>query len=85
MEKLRQWILREAEVLGPEFLRVDGILNHRIEPGFIELVGFGFVIEKVFARGRDALQRFDVPVTTLAPILAMNAENGTIEFAEERA
>lgn len=191
MEKLREWILREAEVLGPEFLRVDGILNHRIDPCFIELVGdllsarfvelgatcvltaeaagnivayelarrlgiralyakkgkaatmirpivrtvisptkgtrtelavssdylsvadrvivvddflyqghtsatladmvlesggelvgFGFVIEKVFARGRDVLQRFGVPVTTLAPILSMNPESGAIEFAE---
>ena len=39
MERLREWISREAEVLGPEFLRVDGILNHRIDPAFISLVG----------------------------------------------
>ncbi|MFC2078518.1 xanthine phosphoribosyltransferase [Candidatus Bipolaricaulota bacterium] len=193
MDKLQEWIVREAEVLGPEFLRVDGILNHRIDPGFIalvgerlavrfatsaancvltaeaagnivayelarrlgiralyakkgkaatmirpivrtvisptkgtetelaissdyigsqdrvivvddflyrghtsgtlgemviesgaELVGFGFVIEKLFARGRDTLRHFDVPIVTLAPIESMNPEDGTIVFAEDR-
>ncbi|MCK5584541.1 xanthine phosphoribosyltransferase [Candidatus Bipolaricaulota bacterium] len=192
MERLREWISREAEVLGPEFLRVDGILNHRIDPAFIslvgeqlaarfsqssatcvltaeaagnivayelarrlgicalyakkgkastmirpivrtvisptkgtktelaisadylctqdriivvddflyqghtsaaladmvieagaKLVGFGFVIEKVFANGRDALKCFDVPIATLAPIESMNPEDGTIVFAED--
>lgn len=189
MEELREWICREAEVLGPEFLRVDGILNHRIDPKFIALVGeqlaarfcqaeatcvltaeaagnivayelarrlgisalyakkgkastmihplvrmvvsptkgtntelaisadylcvqdriivvddflyqghtsaaladmmieagarlVGFVIEKTFANGRDALQRFGVPIETLAPIESMNQEQGTIMFAE---
>lgn len=191
MEKLREWIVREAEVLGPEFLRVDGILNHGIDPGFIQLVGellesrfagcgatciltaeaagnivayelarrlgvralyakkgkaatmtrpitrtvvsptkgtqtelaissdylgagdrvivvddflyqgqtsstladmvvesgaqlagFGFVIEKVFAQGRDALLRYGVPIWALAPIQSMDAERGTIEFAK---
>jgi len=194
VEKLREWILREAEVLGPEFLRVDSILNHRIDPAFIslvgeqlaarfsesaatcvltaeaagniiayelarrlgiralyakkgkastmirplvrtvisptkgtetelaisadylspqdrvivvddflyqghtsatladmvieasaELIGFGFVIEKTFANGRDALRRFDVPIATLAPIESMNPEDGTIVFAEDPA
>lgn len=193
MQKLREWIIREAEVLGPEFLRVDGILNHRIDPAFIslvgeqlvarfsesaatcvltaeaagnivayelarrlgiralyakkgkastmirpivravisptkgketelaisadylssqdrvlvvddflyqghtsatladmvieagaELVGFGFVIEKTFANGRDALRRFDVPIAALALIESMNPEEGTIVFVEDR-
>jgi len=191
VDKLQQWILRKAEVLGPEFLRVDGILNHQIDPVFISLVGeqlaaqfscvkancvltaeaagnivayelarrlgiralyakkgkaatmirpivrtvisptkgtktelaisadylgpedrvivvddflyqghtssiladmvleaggtlvgFGFVIEKTFAHGRDALQRFGVPIASLAPIESMNPEKGTIKFAE---
>ena len=194
VEKLREWITREAEVLGSEFLRVDGILNHRIDPAFIalvgeqlaarfsqsaancvltaeaagnivahelarrldiralyakkgkastmlrpivrtvisptkatkielaisadylgprervivvddflyqghtsatladmviesgaDLVGFGFVIEKTFAHGRAALQRFGVPIVTLAPIESMNPEDGTIVFAEDSA
>jgi len=38
---LREWIKREGRVLGPEFLRVDGILNHRIDPAFISAVGEG--------------------------------------------
>jgi len=38
---IRAWIEREGRVLGPEFLRVDGFLNHRIAPGFIEAVGEG--------------------------------------------
>jgi xanthine phosphoribosyltransferase len=193
VESLREWILREAEVLGPEFLRVDGILNHRVDPVFIslvgeqlaaqfsgsaancvltaeaagnivayelarrlgiralyakkgkastmirpivrtvvsptkgtktelaisadyldsgdrvivvddflyqghtsatlaemviaagaELVGFGFVIEKTFAHGRNALQRFGVPIVSLAPIESMNPEDGTIVFVEDR-
>ena len=191
MEKLREWIIREAEVLGPEFLRVDGILNHRIDPAFIslvgeqlaarfsgreancvltaeaagnivayelarrldisalyakkgkaatmirpivrtvisptkgsetelaissdylgphdrvivvddflyqghtsatladmvleaggELVGFGFVIEKTFAHGRDALKRFGVPIASLAAIQSMDPEDGSIVFTE---
>jgi len=191
MERLRNWIAREAEVLGPEFVRVDGILNHRIEPRFIELIGeglasafrgtnvscvltaeaagnivayelarrlgvralyakkgdaatmirpisrtvtsptkgtttqlsicseylgdgdravivddflfrgntsaaladlvaisgaslvaFGFVIEKAFAGGRGALERFGVPIISLAVIESMDPENGTITFAE---
>lgn len=36
---LQDWIRREGTVLGPEFLRVDGFLNHRINPRFIEEVG----------------------------------------------
>ncbi len=191
MERLQDWIRREAQVLGPEFLRVDGILNHRIEPAFIALVGeqlaaqfkdldanciltaeaagnivayelarrlgvralyakkgkastmirpiartvvsptkgtrtelalsrdyldsdarviivddflyqgltsatlaemvmdaggtlvgFGFVIEKTFARGRVPLQRFGVPIVSLAAIESMNPENGSIVFAD---
>ncbi len=194
MEKLQEWIIREAEVLGPDFLRVDGILNHRIDPAFIslvgeqlaaqfsgavancvltaeaagnivayelarrlciyalyakkgkastmirpivrtvvsptkgtktelaisadylsaqdrvivvddflyqghtsatladmvieaggEIVGFGFVIEKTFAHGRDALQRFGAPIVSLAPIESMNPEDGTIVFAEDQS
>ena len=194
MKELRAWILREAEVLGPEFLRVDSILNHRIDPAFIvlvgdalaarfaghhatcvltaeaagnivayelarrlgiralyakkgkaatmirpivrtvisptkgvrtelsisadylgprdrvivvddflyqghtsatladmvvesgaDLLGFGFVIEKTFAHGRNALTRFGVPIVTLAPIDSMNPEDGSIVFAEDPA
>jgi xanthine phosphoribosyltransferase len=192
VEVLREWILREAEVLGPEFLRVDSLLNHRIDPAFLglvgevlaerfagcgatcvltaeaagnivayelarrlgvgalyakkgkaatmirpivrvvvsptkgtvtelalsadylgpsdrvivvddflyhghtsaaladmamqagaRLVGFGFVIEKTFACGRDALKRFGLPVTALVRIASMNPEDGSIIFAEE--
>jgi len=36
---LQDWIHREGAVISPEFLRVDGFLNHRIEPAFIEEVG----------------------------------------------
>jgi xanthine phosphoribosyltransferase len=191
MKRLQNWIAREAEVLGPEFVRVDGILNHRIEPAFIELVGdglasafrtaaatcvltaeaagnivayelarrlgvralyakkgdaatmihsisqtvtsptkgtttqlsvcadylgngdrvvivddflfrghtsaalgdmvaasgatligFGFVIEKAFAGGRNTLDRFAVPIVSLAAIESMDADDGTIVFAE---
>jgi len=38
---IRTWIEREGHVLGPEFLRVDGFLNHRIAPDFIDVVGTG--------------------------------------------
>jgi len=33
---LDQWITREGQVVSSEFLRVDGFLNHRIAPEFIE-------------------------------------------------
>jgi xanthine phosphoribosyltransferase len=36
---IREWIQREGRVLSPEYLRVDGFLNHRIAPEFIEAVG----------------------------------------------
>jgi xanthine phosphoribosyltransferase len=36
---LRDWVQRESRVLGPEFLQVDGFLNHRIAPSFIEAAG----------------------------------------------
>lgn len=41
MRVLRSWIEREGKVLGPEFLRVDGFLNHRISPTFVEEAGQG--------------------------------------------
>ena len=37
--KVKEWIKREAVVIGPEFLRVDSFLNHRIDPAFVELAG----------------------------------------------
>jgi len=37
--KVGEWIQREAVVVGPEFLRVDSFLNHRIDPAFVELAG----------------------------------------------
>ena len=46
------------------------------------LAGFGFVIEKRFANGRAALERFDVPIVSLIPINSMDPTSGTIEFAE---
>lgn len=36
---LGQWVQRYGTVVGPEFLRVDGFLNHRIDPTFMEEVG----------------------------------------------
>lgn len=45
--ELREWIRRQGQVLGPEFLRVDGFLNHRIAPAFVALAGEG--IAKAFA------------------------------------
>lgn len=37
--RIKDWIRREAVVVGPEFIRVDGFLNHRIDPAFVELAG----------------------------------------------
>lgn len=37
--KLQDWVQRYGVVVGPEFLRVDGFLNHRIDPVFMEEVG----------------------------------------------
>ncbi len=37
--QIRDWILREAAVLPGDFLRVDGFLNHRVDPAFVALAG----------------------------------------------
>lgn len=37
--ELQDWICKEGTVVGPEFLRVDGFLNHRIDPVFMEEAG----------------------------------------------
>ena len=37
--QLQEWVQRYGVVVGPEFLRVDGFLNHRIDPKFMEEVG----------------------------------------------
>ncbi|MGY4707077.1 xanthine phosphoribosyltransferase [Candidatus Bipolaricaulota sp. J31] len=190
-DRIKEWIRREGKVVGPEFLRVDGFLNHRIDPAFVELagealarafsdrgvtavltaeaagnviayevarklgaralyakkgkantmanpltrrvpsptkggetelavsrdylspeervlvvddflyrgltsaalaemvieagaelVGFGFVIEKCFSGGRDALSRFGVPVVSLAAIERMDPATGEIVFRD---
>lgn len=190
--KLRDWIIREGTVMGPEFLKVDGFLNHRIDPAFMdevgrglaarfatdrvtcvltaeaagnvvayevarrlgarvlyakkgsaatmnrpftrtvrsptkgttvefavsrdylgpeervlivddflyqgrtstalaemvsesgaELVGFGFVIAKEFADGRQVLTRYDLPIVTLVSIVRMDPESGEIVFGDE--
>ena len=36
---LKDWVQRYGTVVGPEFLRVDGFLNHRIDPEFMGEVG----------------------------------------------
>lgn len=37
--QLKDWVKRDGKVVGPEFLSVDGFLNHRIDPVFIQEVG----------------------------------------------
>jgi len=39
MTTLKDWIRQEGEVISPEYLRVDGFLNHRISPAFVEEAG----------------------------------------------
>ncbi len=39
MREIREWIQREGKVISPSFLKVDGFLNHRIDPEFIEMAG----------------------------------------------
>ena len=34
--QLADWVRREGQVISEEFLRVDGFLNHRIAPAFVE-------------------------------------------------
>ncbi len=38
-ERLQGWIEREGKVVSAKFLRVDGFLNHRIAPEFVETAG----------------------------------------------
>ncbi len=44
------------------------------------LVGFAFIIEKVFSKGRQDLERFNVPILALARIASMDPASGKIEF-----
>jgi len=39
--ELEDWVRQAGEVMGPEFLRVDGFLNHRIDPAFMQPAGQG--------------------------------------------
>lgn len=39
--ELRKWVAEQGCVVGLEFLRVDGFLNHRIAPAFVGLAGQG--------------------------------------------
>jgi len=48
--RIREWVRTEGVVVGPEFLRVDGFLNHRIDPAFVELAG-GAIADAFAARG----------------------------------
>jgi len=36
---LEDWVRRDGVVVNSEFLRVDGFLNHRIDPAFVEEAG----------------------------------------------
>jgi xanthine phosphoribosyltransferase len=38
-KRIAEWVRREGVVVGPEFLRVDSFLNHRIAPEFVALAG----------------------------------------------
>jgi xanthine phosphoribosyltransferase len=48
--ELEDWVRRSGEVMGPEFLRVDGFLNHRIDPAFMQSAGQG--LAAAFAKQR---------------------------------
>jgi xanthine phosphoribosyltransferase len=43
------------------------------------VVGFGFVIEKCFAGGREALSAYGIPIVTLVPILRMDGQRIVFE------
>ncbi|MEW6217392.1 MAG: phosphoribosyltransferase family protein [Candidatus Bipolaricaulota bacterium] len=83
-----------ADYLGPEqrVLVVDDFLHQGTTSAALaamvaetgaQLVGFGFVIEKRQSRGRQALQRFGVPIVSLAIIESMDPGTGQIVFAEK--
>jgi len=47
-----------------------------------DLVGFGFVIEKIASGGRTLLESFRVPIVSLARVELVDHDTGTITFAE---
>lgn len=76
---------------GQRVLVVDDFLHHgttsaalatMVREARAELVGFGFVIEKRRSGGRTVLQRFGVPIVSLAVIESMDPTTGRIVFAE---
>ena len=48
------------------------------------LVGFGFVIEKLFAFGRSALEPYGVPVEALVSIVSLDPTTGEIAFGQDQ-
>jgi xanthine phosphoribosyltransferase len=63
---LSDWVRREGQVLSDEFLRVDGFLNHRIAPEFIE------------AAGRQVASRFADEAVTL--VLTAEAAGNVVAY-----
>lgn len=69
--QVRRWIEKHGQVLGPEFLRVDGFLNHRIDPGFVTLAAQG--IAQAFAG------------TTITCVLTAEAAGNVIAYEVAKA
>lgn len=49
---LREWVRTKGQVVNADFLRVDGFLNHRIEPAFV--VQAGRLLAEAFARHKPS-------------------------------
>ena len=81
MELLEQRILTDGKVLPGGILKVDGFLNHQIDPQLLyEMAlefkrlydGAGIAVEKVFQGGGDMLRSQGLRVESLAKIASMD-------------
>ena len=46
-----------------------------VEMARSDIVGIGVLIEKIFEKGRDALEYLNIPIISLAPVTRMDEEN----------
>lgn len=83
----RDYLLPERRVLIVDDFLFEGRTSSALAEMVLEVgatpVGFGFVIAKEFASGRQTLARFGVPIIPLVCIRNMDPATGEIVFSNE--
>ena len=90
MKELVERIRREGRNLGRGILKVDGFINHQLDPVLTmemgqcnaTLCGIGCLVEKSFEGGCALLASLNVPIIALAIIESMDGESLVVRDAE---